>query len=160
MKNLTTGNIYKTFILFAIPLVLAGLLSQAYNMIDTIIAGKFLGSEGLAAIGATSAFISMVSSIFWGYITGFSVYDATLFGAGEYKKLKGSVYSNLILLIIVMIIISITVTAFKDFIFERLKIDQAIRVPTGVYFSIYIGGLTLIILNHFGTKIRSPTRNE
>ena len=43
MKDLTKGNIYKTFLLFAIPMVLSSLLSQAYSTIDTIMAGKLLG---------------------------------------------------------------------------------------------------------------------
>ena len=54
MKDLTKGNIYKTFLLFAIPMVLSSLLSQAYSTIDTIMAGKLLGDNALAAIGALS----------------------------------------------------------------------------------------------------------
>ena len=57
LKDLTKGNIYKTFLFFAIPLILSGFLSQAYSIIDTMIAGRVLSSDGLAAIGATSAFI-------------------------------------------------------------------------------------------------------
>ena len=73
MKDLTKSNMYKTFIIFAVPMVLAGLLNQAYNTVDTIIAGKFLGADGLAAIGATSAFIQLISAVFWGYGIGFSI---------------------------------------------------------------------------------------
>ena len=62
VKKLTEGNIWKNFILFAIPLVLSGLLSQAYNLIDTMIAGHYLGEAGLAAVGATSSAITFVSS--------------------------------------------------------------------------------------------------
>jgi Na+-driven multidrug efflux pump len=50
MKDLTSGNIYKNFILFAIPMVLAGMLTQAYSTVDTIIAGKFIGDAALAAV--------------------------------------------------------------------------------------------------------------
>ena len=63
MKDLSEGNIYKNFILFAIPLVGAGLFSQFYSVFDTVIAGKFLGENGLAAIGATAPFITFVSSM-------------------------------------------------------------------------------------------------
>ena len=62
MKDLTKGNTLKTFLIFAIPLVLGGVLSQGYNLVDTIIAGKMLGDTGLAAIGATAPLISFVSS--------------------------------------------------------------------------------------------------
>lgn len=150
MKNLTTGNIYKTFILFAIPLVLSGLLSQAYHTIDTIIAGKFLGSDGLAAIGSTSAFVTFISSVFWGYISGFSVYIATLFGAGEYEKMKTSIYSNLILIIFAILLLCGLVILMQNIIFDFLKVDNSIRHETSIYFTIYMSGLFLISLNTFG----------
>lgn len=49
MKDLTSGNVYKTFFLFGLPMVLSGLLSQMYGIIDTSIAGKLIGETGLAA---------------------------------------------------------------------------------------------------------------
>ena len=153
MKNLTTGNIYKTFILFAIPLVLSGLLSQSYSIIDTVIAGKFLGPDGLAAIGATSSFITLISAIFWGYISGFAVYIATLFGAGEYDKIKASIYSNLIFLLVSIFSISVVSIIFHEPIFDFLKVDTAIRHDTYIYFTIYLFGLFLISSNTFGVFI-------
>ena len=90
MKDLTKGNIYKTFILFAIPLILSGVLSQCYNLIDTVIAGKYLGDTGLAAIGSTSAFVTFCSSIFWGFANGASVQIASLFGAKKYQPEENS----------------------------------------------------------------------
>ena len=88
MKKLTEGNIWKTFILFAIPMVLSGLLSQAYTMIDTMIAGHYLGEEGLAAVGATSSLITFISNLFAGYLVGFGMYLARLFGEGNYEKIR------------------------------------------------------------------------
>ena len=88
MKDMTKGNIYKTFLLFAVPLILSGVLSQSYGIIDTVVVGKLLNSNCLAAIGATSPFIQFFLCIFWGYVFGFSIYIANLFGAREYKKLK------------------------------------------------------------------------
>ena len=153
MKNLTTGNIYKTFILFAIPLVLSGLLSQGYHIIDTIIAGKFLGSDGLAAIGSTSSYITFISSIFWGYISGFSVYIATLFGAGKYDKIKTCIYSNLLLLITSILTICALSIIFQNTIFKFLNVDTSIYHETSIYFTIYMSGLFLISMNTFGVFV-------
>ena len=153
MKNLTTGNIYKTFILFAIPLVLSGLLSQSYSIIDTIIAGKFLGPDGLAAIGATSSYITLISAIFWGYISGFAVYIATLFGAGEYDKIKTSICSNLIFIIISIFSVSLISVIFHEPIFDFLKVDATIRHDTFIYFTIYLLGIFMILSNTFGVFV-------
>ena len=86
MKDLTKGNIYKTFFLFGFPLVLAGVLSQTYHVFDTVIAGKFLGEQALAAMGATTPLLNFICSFLWGYCTGFSIYVAQLFSAKKYEK--------------------------------------------------------------------------
>lgn len=148
MKDLTKGNIYKTFILFAIPLVLAGILSQGYSLIDTVIAGKFLGADGLAAIGATSAFISFSSSIFWGYAAGSSIHTASLFGAKKYKEIKSAVYHNLISLVLAAIAFGIIVVLCDDFILEMLCVDKAVYSDAKLYLDIYIMGFFLMLLSN------------
>lgn len=148
MKDLTKGNIYKTFILFAIPLVLAGILSQGYSLIDTVIAGKFLGADGLAAIGATSAFISFSSSIFWGYAAGSSIHTASFFGAKKYKEIKSAVYHNLISLVLAAIAFGIIVVLCDDFILEMLCVDKAVYSDAKLYLDIYIMGFFLMLLSN------------
>lgn len=153
MKDLTKENIYKTFILFALPLVLSGFLSQAYHIIDTMIAGRFIGADGIAAIGATSSCIQFISSLFWGFATGTSVYVAVLFGAKDYINLKDAIYSNFILYTASIIIISAILIVFREQTFNFLQIDESIRKDTSVYYIIYLSGLFLILLNHFGISM-------
>ena len=149
MKDLTKGNIYKTFILFAIPLVLSGFLSQAYAIIDSIIAGKWLGPDGIAATGATGSLIQFISSVFWGYSAGFSIYIAVLFGAGNYERLKTTLYSNFVLITIASIFVSLIMIVFKDGIFDFLEVDSKIRRDSMIYFITYVAGLFSILLNNF-----------
>ena len=52
--------------LFAIPIIVSGVIGNAYNLIDTIIVGKYIGEYGLAALGSTSPFITIISSVIWG----------------------------------------------------------------------------------------------
>ena len=137
MKNLTEGNIYKTFLLFAVPLILAGFLSQAYSIIDTIVAGRILNYNGLAAIGATSAFIQFFSSIFWGYGVGFSIFIARLFGAKEYKKLKTAIYINYSITAAVIIFLSVVIVFIKAPVLNLLAVDNLIKRDAGEYFCIY-----------------------
>ena len=148
MKDLTRGNIYKTFLLFAIPLVLSGVLSQCYNLIDTVIAGKFLGDMGLAAIGCTSAFLSFSSSIFWGYAAGASIHIATLFGAKKYKDIKIAVYHNLGALTIASIVFGLVVVLCDDLVLRFLQVDSAIYADAKLYLDIYILGFFLLLLSN------------
>ncbi len=147
MKDLTSGNIYKTFIFFAIPMVLSGILSQAYGLIDSVIAGKFLGSSGLAATSATAALITVIESMFWGFESGFSIYIAKLFGAKEYKKIKSAVYNISILITVMTVLIGIILIMSYGHISRWLKIDEAIRHDNFVYFAIVSAGLCTLLFN-------------
>ena len=148
MKDLTKGNIYKTFILFAIPLVLAGILSQGYSLIDTVIAGTFLGDDGLAAIGATSAFLTFSSAIFWGYASGASIYIASLFGACKFKEIKAAVCHNLALITIAALVFGITVALGSDLVLQLLCVDSSIYADAKIYLCIYILGFFLMLLSN------------
>lgn len=150
MKNLTEGNIYKNFLIFAIPIIISGFLSQAFNIVDTVIAGKYLGEAGLAAVGATSAFISFVTSVFWGYNTGTSIYTAYLFGAGKPKELKTNIYSNAAIIIAITVVLSSAAIIFKKPVFALLNINREIYDDASLYFTVYISGLAAFALNHFG----------
>lgn len=153
MKDLTKGNIYKTFILFAIPLVLTGFLTMAYNIIDTVIAGRFLGENGLAAVGATSAFITLASSVVWGFCSGFSMYIAKLFGEKNYKEIKSSIYCNTLIFTVVCLAITALTLVFRNNIYDFLKIDKKILNDAGIYFSVYMAGWIFIIMNNLGAFI-------
>lgn len=151
MKKMTEGNIYKTFILFAIPLVLSGLLSQMYHMIDTMIAGHYLGESGLAAIGATSSLITFLSTMLSGYIVGFGVYVARLFGAGDYARIRRGVWVHFAICTALAMLIAAAVILFREPIFDLLRVEADIRDEAMKYFLIYIAGLFLFLLNTNGS---------
>lgn len=153
MKDLTQGNIYKVFIFFAIPLVLSGLLSQAYGVINTMIAGKFLGEDGIAAIGSTNSFTELISSVFWGFSAGFSVFVARLFGAKDYAEMKTSIYSNCIFMAITIFAIAVSAVILIRPIFSFLKVDAGIYRDAAIYYRVYLLGLIFIIFNNTGVLI-------
>lgn len=160
MKDLTKGNIYKTFLLFAIPLILSGFLSQAYSIVDTVIAGRALSSDGLAAIGATSAFQTFFSALFWGYGTGYSLYLARLFGSKDYKRVKTAVYVNYSLTAAMIVLLSIVAVIFKEPIFDMLEIDPAIRTDAGIYYSICMIGMVFVLMSNNGVYIMNAFGNS
>lgn len=147
MRDLTQGNIYRTFVWFAIPMVLSALMVQGYSAIDTVIAGKFLGSDGLAAIGVTSALISFVSSVFWGLGNGFAIFVANLFGAGKYKAMKSCIYIYYGAMSVILIVISVLMIVFHGPIFNLLKVAEETRQQAFIYYSIYMVGFTVTILS-------------
>lgn len=153
MKDLTKGNTYKTFLLFAIPMVLSGVLSQAYHTVDAIIAGQALGEQGLAAIGATSALLTFLSSIFWGYGSGFCVYMARLFGAKDYGTIKKLVVTNTLLMLAALVGVSVTLFLLRDPVYDLLQVAPQIRQDTDTYFSICILGFACTALPPYGVHL-------
>lgn len=148
MKDLTSGNIYKNFILFAIPMVLAGMLTQAYSTVDTIIAGKFIGDAALAAVGATSPLIQFMSSAFWGFGVGFSVYVARLFGAKEYLKIKSVIYTCTAIVSAILVAVSVLLIVFRNQVFALMNIESSAEVTA--YFVCYMSGFVFIVLTAYG----------
>ena len=147
MKDLTQGNIYKTFFLFGLPLIFAGVLNQAYAIINSIIAGKFLGEVGLATTGATAPLETFINSLFWGFTAGYAVYIARLFAAKNYQKLKTSFYSCYVVVLIFIVFIGIFLVSLFTPIANLLNIKNNIRSESFSYFAILRIASIFIVLN-------------
>ena len=87
-KRLTEGNVYKSLMLYSLPLILSSVLSLAYSTVDGIIAGKFIGEYSLGAISAADSFATLFNSLFSGFCAGFAIYVSHLFGEGSFSAIK------------------------------------------------------------------------
>lgn len=90
-KDMTTGNLAKNILFFALPLMFGNILQQMYTMIDTIVVGRSIGVNALAAIGASDWLNWTVLGTVIGFCQGFSILVSQYFGAEDYGKLRKSV---------------------------------------------------------------------
>jgi Na+-driven multidrug efflux pump len=134
MKDLTQGNIYKNFFFFSIPIVLSSLLSSAFGVINTSIAGQFLGAEGLAATSIASPYTNVIILIGNGYSYGFSVLAGNLFGAKNYERLRRMLYSNILAISAVLAVICALSIVFCTPIFRFLNVEEQIWEASKQYF--------------------------
>ena len=104
--DLLNGPIFKSLIIFAIPLFISNVFQQLYNMADTMIVGYFLGDNALASIGATAAINELLIGFGLGIGNGLAVVTARSFGSGNEKMLKKSVAGSIIIGIISSIVIT------------------------------------------------------
>ena len=86
--DLTTGSIPKTLLRFAFPMICGNLLQQLYNVADTLIVGRFLGSDALGAVGSSYTLMTFLTSILLGLCMGSGVVFSQLYGEGNTEKLK------------------------------------------------------------------------
>ena len=112
--TLTKGNETKALLLFSIPMILGNILQQLYNVVDTLIVGRTLGPNALAAVGASYALMVLLTSIILGLCMGSGVVFAQLFGAGRIEELKISIANAFVLICVLTLIIDLAAFLLLD----------------------------------------------
>ncbi|MBQ7045162.1 MAG: MATE family efflux transporter [Clostridia bacterium] len=146
-EKLYEGNMRKKYFLFAIPLILSALLSQSYNFINSMMIGKFIGSDAFAATAATAQLIEFIDSILYGYLTGVGIYVSVLFGRNERKRMLNVIKMNFLITSIAAILFSVICNVFCDQIFSFLNVNQEIYANAAAYFTTYTCGLLALQFN-------------
>lgn len=98
VKNLTNGRPLKLLFFFAMPMVLGYLFQQLYNMVDSMVVGKFVGEDALAAVGSSFPVVFLSVAIAAGLSMGCTVVISQLLGAGQIKEMKTTVFTAVIAL--------------------------------------------------------------
>lgn len=145
--KLYEGNMRKKYLLFAIPLILSALLSQSYNFVNSMMIGKFIGSEAFAATAVTAELIDLLNSIFFGYLTGIGIYVSVLFGKSKYEKMLNVIKINFMLSFIFAIIISLVCNLFCKQIFDILNVNDEVYKNAEIYFRTYVLGYLVFQFN-------------
>lgn len=109
-KDMTTGSPFQLILGFSVPLLLGFLFQQFYNLVDTIIVGKFLGVDALAAVGTTGSINFMIIGFCMGVCSGFAIPIAHKFGAGDYVGLRKYVANCVWLTIVFAAVMTLVVT--------------------------------------------------
>lgn len=145
-NNMITGAPGKSLFFFALPMIIGNLFQQFYNMVDSIIVGKFVGEEALAAVGASYALTTVFISIAIGGGMGASVLTSQYLGAKQYAKMKTSVGTALITFLVVSIILGMAGVAGSKGIMIWLNTPENILDQAVLYLKIYFGGLPFLFM--------------
>ena len=106
-QDMTRGNPLSVIFMFTLPLAVGNIFQQLYNMADTIIVGRFVGADALAAVGSTGTIMFLLNGFAQGITAGFSVLTAQRFGAGKKEGVKESVTNGVLLSIIGAILFTV-----------------------------------------------------
>ena len=155
-RDLTKGNITKTMLLFALPMIAGNILQQFYNIADTFIVGKFLGADALAAVGSSYALMIFLTSILLGLCMGSGALFSIRFGEKNQEKLKSSIFVSFFLILIVTVMINIFSFVFIDKIINFMRIPENIFKITKDYLWIIFFGIGFTFLyNFFASLLRA-----
>ncbi|MCR5149433.1 MAG: MATE family efflux transporter [Eubacterium sp.] len=154
--DMTKGSPSKHILSFAIPLLLGNLFQQFYNVVDTIIIGKYLGKHMLASVGATGSINFMVVGMCLGICSGFGIPIAQRFGARDYKDMRRFISNATWLSAMISAIVTTTVCIFCDDILKLMKTPSDIIDGSYRYIFIIFAGIpTIILYNMCSSIIRS-----
>ena len=142
---MTKGKPSKLIIKFIIPLIIGNIFQQLYTMVDTIIVGRFLGVQALAAVGATGTITFLIFGFMQGLTTGFTVLTAQRFGAGDYEGLKKSVTNAVFLSVIFTIIMTIVSIAGMDRLLRIMNTPEDILEMSKTYVVIMCMGMAFTV---------------
>lgn len=155
-KDMTTGNPVKLILTFSIPLLIGNVFQQFYSMADTIIVGKFLGVNALAAVGSTGAMAFLVNGFVIGLTGGFAVLVAQRFGANDEEGVKKAFASSLILSIIMTIIVTFISMISARPLLELMNTPADIINDSLSYIIIiYAGNVAIIFYNMLSSILRA-----
>ena len=155
-NELTRGPVLKSLLWFAIPMILGDLLQQCYNVADTLIVGRFLGADALAAVGSAFSLMTFLTSILLGLSMGSGVVFSIRYGQGDIQGLKERIYASFLLLAGVTVVLNVLVFAGTDWILWFMKVPDEIQGYMKDYLVVIFAGLAGIFLyNYFASLLRA-----
>jgi len=141
MKDLTTGDETKQLISFAIPMLLGNIFQQFYNMVDSFVVGRFLGTTALAAVGTSFPVIFFMLALIMGVTMGSTVLISQFFGAKDMGSLRKVISTSYIFLFAAGLIMTVIGVASTDFILKALAVPDDIMPEASAYLRIIFAGM-------------------
>ena len=145
-EKMLTGNVGSVLFFFAVPMIIGNLFQQFYNMADSVIVGRYVGEDALAAVGASYSLTTVFIMIAIGGGIGASVLTSQYLGAGEYGKMKTSISTALISFLLFSIILAVFGFLWNEQILIALKTPDNILKDAMRYLSIYFCGLPFLFM--------------
>lgn len=144
--SMTEGSPVRCMVTFAIPMILGNLFQQLYNLVDSMIVGKLVGQEALAAVGVSTAITMLFVMVAVGTGIGFSVVISQLFGAEKIREMKTAISTALISIMVFSLLLSITGRVFSRSILQLMGTPRDIFSGAETYMNIYFYGFFFLFL--------------
>ena len=139
-KDMTSGSPIKHIIGFAVPVFLGSIFQQFYNIVDTMIVGRFVGVNALAAVGSTSSIMFCVQGIATGLTTGFGVLISQAYGAKNEKNLRHNVAMSTYLTILISVLVTTILLIVNKPLLHTMNTPEEIFGGASAYLRIIFAG--------------------
>lgn len=150
---MTHGSIVKAVVLFSLPLMLGNVFQMLYNTVDSIVVGNFVGTEALAAVGATTMIVNMMVFFFNGFSTGAGVVISRHFGAKNMEKLHTAIETTMAATFVLCVLFSVLGVLGVPTMLRLMATPDDVFGEATVYLQIYIGGISGLLIYNMGGGI-------
>lgn len=146
--DMTTGSIWKRMVSFAVPVFLGNLCQQLYNTVDSVIVGKFVGKQALAAVASSGNLIFMMTGFFMGLFIGAGIVIAQYFGARNYERVRSAVHTDIAFALCCGVLLTLLGVFFTPTILTWMRTPADVLSTSILYFRLYfLGSLATILYN-------------
>ena len=155
-RDLTAGSVTGTMLRFAAPMIAGNLLQQLYNIADTLIVGRFLGSNALGAVGSAFTLMTFLTSILLGLCMGSGTVFAIRFGQRDMEGLREGIVAAFALIAGITVVLNIAVFVLIDPILRFLRVHPLVYGLMRDYLYVIFFGIAFTFLyNFFACLLRS-----
>ena len=153
IKDMTVGKPAKVLLAFSLPMLLSMAFQQMYNIADSVIAGKFVGDNALAAIGASFAVTMLFLSVAAGASVGSSVIVSQFFGVKKPDKMKSAIWTSIISIMVIAVFLTALGFIICRPIIRLLQTPAEVTADADAYLYIYFAGLPFLFMYNAATAI-------
>lgn len=148
VKDMTQGNPYSQIVAFALPIFLSQVFQQLYNTADTLIVGRFLGTNALAAVSSSGTLIFLLVSFFNGTSMGAGVVVSKYFGAKDNDKISRAIHTNIVFSLLCGVVLTLVGVFLTPTFLVWMKTDPDVLPEAIEYFRyFFLGSLAMIMYN-------------
>ena len=155
-QDMTKGSPFKVLIMFTLPLAIGNIFQQLYNMADTIIVGRYVGADALAAVGSTGTVMFLLNGFAQGITAGFAVLTSQRYGAKKTEGVKQSVSNGILLSVIGVVFFTAASILFMKPLLHLMNTPENIFADAYCYISlISLGMVANVFYNLFSAYLRA-----
>ena len=151
--DMTSGNILRHIISFALPLLIGNVFQQLYNTVDTWVVGNFVSNEAFSAVGTVGPIINMLIGFFMGLSAGAGVVISQYYGAKREDDVSRAVHTAVVMTLVIGVAFTFIGIGMTPFMLKLMKTPPEVMPESTAYLTIYFSGLMGLMLYNIGAGI-------
>lgn len=153
MNDMTTGSPLKILVTFSLPMLISMIFQQMYSVVDTIVAGRFISANALAAVGASYPITTLFIAFATGASVGCSVVVSQMFGRKDYREVKTASCTAILSILVLAAVLTVVGLLIADPLLHVIGTPNKIFAAASLYLKVYLLGLISLFLYNTATAL-------